>query len=141
MSTDSKPALIAYTDTKLVPIELEKTKAATDSLTLLSQSFTPKVEFSGSFTVDSEMMTMNLISEASNRQAHPMGFAANMYYFDEPTYIQTWQIPEELMQKASEWKSMDISKIQNQLYSLQIFNNKTQSYELLESERKLHWIR
>ena len=137
MSADSKPALIGYTDTKVVPIELENTKAVTDSLTLLSQSFTPKVEFSDSFTVDSEMMTMNLISEASNRMAHPAGFGSNMYYFDEPVYIQTWQVPEDLIEKVSIWKSMDISKIQNQLYTLQIWNNKTQSYDSLESERKM----
>ena len=66
-----------------------------------------------------------------------MGYPANMYYFDEDTYIQTWQVPEELMEKVSEWKSMDISKIQHQLYSLQIWNINTKSYEPLESERKL----
>lgn len=137
MSNDPKPALIGYTDTKLVPIELAKTKAATDSLTLLSQAFTPKVEFSGSFTVDPEMMTMNLISEVNSIQAHPVGYAANTYYFDEDTYIQTWQVPEDLVQKVSVWKSMDISKIQKQLYTLQIWNVKTQTYDALESERKL----
>src|SRR5690606_27037299 len=88
MSNDPKPALIGYTDIKLVPIELEKTKVNTDSLTMLSQSFTPTVEFSGEFTVDPEMMTMNLISEANSIQAHPVGYAANTYYFDEETYIQ-----------------------------------------------------
>ncbi|MCM3638035.1 hypothetical protein M3152_09875 [Sporosarcina luteola] len=137
MSNDPKPGLIGYTDTKLVPIELAKTKAATDSLTLLSQAFTPKVEFSGSFTVDPEMMTMNLISEANNIQAHPVGYAANTYYFDEDTYIQTWQVPEDLVQKVSVWKSIDISKIQKQLYTLQVWNVKTQTYDALESERKL----
>ena len=60
-----------------------------------------------------------------------------MYYFDEPAYIQTWQVPEDLIEKVSIWKSMDISKIQNQLYTLQIWNNKTQSYDSLESERKM----
>lgn len=137
MSNDPKPALIGYTDTKIVPIKLEKTKAATDSLTMLSQSFTPKVEFSSEFTVDPEMMTMSLISEANSIQAHPVGYAVNMYYFDEDTYIQTWQVPEDLMQKVSLWKSMDISKIQKQLYTLQIWNVKTQTYDALESERKL----
>lgn len=137
MSNNAKPALIGYTDTKLVPIELENTKAVTDSLTMLSQGFTPKVEFSGDFTVDPEMMTMNLISEANSIQAHQIGYAANMYYFDEDTYIQTWQVPTDLMEKVSTWKSMDISKIQKQLYTLQIWNVKTQNYDPLESERKL----
>ncbi|MFC5602900.1 hypothetical protein [Sporosarcina koreensis] len=137
MSNDPKPALIGYTDTKIVPIELEKTKAATDSLTMLSQSFTPKVEFSGEFTVDPEMMNMTMISEANSIQAHPVGYVANTYYFDEDTYIQTWQVPEDLMQKVSVWKSMDISKIQKQLYTLQIWNAKTETYDPLESERKL----
>lgn len=137
MSNNPKPALIGYTDIKLVPIELEETKVNTDSLTMLSQSFTPTVEFSGEFTVDPEMMTMNLISEANSIQAHPVGYAANTYYFDEETYIQTWQIPEDLLQKVSAWKTMDISKIQKQLYTLQVWNVKTKSYEPLESERKL----
>ncbi|MFS0688261.1 hypothetical protein AB1K89_03270 [Sporosarcina sp. 179-K 8C2 HS] len=137
MSSGSKPVLIGYTDTKIVPIELEKTKADTDSLTLLSQAFTPKVEFSDNFTVDPEMMIMNLISEVNNIQAHPVGYSANMYYFDEDTYIQTWQVPEDLMQKVSAWKSMDISKIQKQLYTLQIWNAKTKAYDPLESESKL----
>lgn len=137
MSNTSMPALIGYADTKLVPIELEKSKAVIDSLTMLSQSFAPKVEFSDSFTVDPEMMSMSLISEVNNIQAHQIGYAANMYYFDEDTYVQRWQVPEDLMQKVSVWKSMDISKIQKQLYTLQIWNVKTQSYDSLESERKL----
>lgn len=41
------------------------------------------------------------------------------------------------MQKVTVWKSMDISKIQKQLYTMQIWNVNTNSYEPLESERKL----
>ncbi|MCG7342704.1 cupredoxin domain-containing protein [Sporosarcina sp. ACRSL] len=137
MNSEAKPVLIGYTDTKIVPIELENTKAVTDSLTMLSQAFTPKVEFSGSFTVDPEMMTMTILSEGSNMQAHPYGHPANMYFFNESSYIQTWQVPEELVKNVSKWNSMDISKIQNQVYALSIWNVKTNEFDSLESKRKL----
>lgn len=137
MSNNSKPVLIGYTDTKIVPIELEKTKATTDSLTLLSQSFTPKVEFSGAFTVEPEMMSMHLVSEANSFQPHLSGNVSNTYYFDEDVYIQTWQVPEDLLEKVTSWKSMDIAKTQKQLYNLQIWNIRTETFDALESERKL----
>lgn len=137
MNNQSKPVIIGYTDTNIVPIELKGTKADTDSLTMISQAFTPKVEFSGSFTIDAEMMTMDLTSEVNKMQAHPNGYQNNMYYFEEDVYIQTWSVPSDLLDKISKWKSMDISKIQKQLYDLSILNSKTGEYEQLESERKL----
>lgn len=137
INSQSKPAIIGYADTQLIPVKLEKIKATTDALTMITQPFTPKIEFSDSFTMDAEMMEMKLLSEKYNMEPYLTGYPANMYYFDEESYTQTWKIPEEYMEKGFNWKSMDISKIQHQLYNLSIFNQTTQEFEQLKSERKL----
>lgn len=137
ISSQSKPAIIGYTDTPVVPVQLENAKAVTDALTMITQSFTPKIEFSGSFTVDPEMMMMSLMSERSDMQPHLTGYPANMYYFNEDLYVQTWKVPDELMGKVSKWKTMEISKIQHQQYEISIWNKVTNDYEQLESKRKL----
>lgn len=137
MNSHMKPAIIGYTDSQVAPIDMKGTKASIDSLTMVSQAFSPTVEFTGDITIDPEMMTMNLISEKNNLQAHPSGYQANLYYFDEDVYIQTWTVPDDLLQQVSKWKSIDISKIQKTMYDLSILNQTTGEFEPLESERKL----
>lgn len=137
MNNQPKPVVIGYTDTKIIPVELEGTKASTDAFTMVSQAFTPNIEFSGAFSVDAEMMTMELLSEVNNMPAHSSGYAGNMYYFDEDVYIQSWHLPKDLLEKAFTWKSMDISKIKKNLYDVSILNIQTNEYEPLESETSL----
>ncbi|MDN4608950.1 hypothetical protein [Sporosarcina highlanderae] len=137
INSQSKPAIIGYADTQLIPVNLEEVKASTDALTMITQAFTANIEFSDKFTIDSEMMEMKLTSEKYNAEPYLTGYPANMYYFDEESYIQTWKIPDEWMEKGFNWQSMDISKIQRQLYNVSILNQTTQEFEQLESVRKL----
>lgn len=137
MNNHMKPTIIGYTDSQIAPLEMEGSKASMDSLTMVSQAFSPVVEFSGDMTIDSEMMTMNLMSEKNNIQAHTSDYQGNIYYFDEDTYIQTWTVPDDLLKQVSKWKSIDISKIQKSIYDVSILNNQTGEYEQLASERKL----
>lgn len=137
MNNHPKPTIIGYTDSQIAPIDMKGAKASIDSLTMVSQAFSPNVEFTGDMTISSEMMTMSLISEKNNLQAHPSGYQANLYYFDEDVYVQTWTVPEEFLKQVSKWKSIDISKIQKTMYDLSILNHSTGVFEPLESNRKL----
>ena len=137
MNNHPKPTIIGYTDSQVAPIDMKGAKASIDSLTMISQAFSPIVEFTGDMTISPEMMTMNLISEKNNLQAHPSGYQADIYYFDEDVYVQTWTVPEEFLKQVSKWKSIDISKIQKTMYDLSILNHSTGVFEPLESERKL----
>lgn len=133
----SLPAIIGYTDTQLVPVNLSNAKASMDAMTMVIQSFKPTVEFSGEFSVDPEMMEMTMISDVNKHEAYYSGYQNNMYYFDEQVYVQTWKLPEEMRAKKFKWKSLEISGIQNSMYSVSVWNEQTEEFEKLEEGKRV----
>lgn len=138
MTAPAKPMISGYTDTQLVDVNLENVKTAkTSALTMIMQPIEAKVEINGSFTVDPEAMVVQLISETNNFEAHSIGYQSDTYYFDEDVYIQTWQIPEELLKQKLGWKTIELSKIQTDRYAVTIWNNQTEQYDALPADKKI----
>ncbi len=97
MNKTSNPVIIGYTDTQIVPIELLKVKPSMSALTILVQPTVVDVTLTDAFTVEPEMMEMSMLSEDGQFQPDSQGYGTDEYYFNEPVYNQTWQLPEELM--------------------------------------------
>ncbi len=133
MNKTSNPVLIGYTDTQIVPIELLKVKPSVSALTMLVQPARVDVTFTGAFTVEPEMMEMSMLSEDGQFQPDSQGYGTDEYYFNEPVYNQTWQLPKELIGEKMKWTSLELSKIQRQLYDVSILNVRSGQFEQSES--------
>ena len=81
------------------------------------------------------MMTMSVLSETTLFEADRAGYPLTEYFFNEPVYLQTWQIPENLMDKKLTWTSLEVSKIQKQLYEVSILNIQTGVFEPQDSSK------
>lgn len=126
---EEKPFLIGYADTRIIPVELKQGSPSVSSLTMLMQPITVQTILGDSFEVDSEMMSMTLRSQEHQFEAHPVGYVPDQYYFDEPVYIQTWQLPEQLRTEEIVWTGLELSKIQQTLYEASVLNVKTGEFE------------
>lgn len=135
MNKTSKPVIIGYTDTQLIPIELEQVKPSVSSMTMIVQEAEVNVTFTNTFTIVPEMMTMSLLSEENGYEADFTGYPIDEYYFNEPVYLQTWQLPEDLMDKKLQWTSIDVSKIKTKLYEASILNIRTGLFEQQDSSK------
>ncbi len=133
MNKTSNPVIIGYTDTQIVPIELLKIKPTVSALTMLVQPAKTDVTFTDTITVEPEMMEMTMLSEDGRFQPDSQGYGTNEYYFHEPLYNQTWQLPVELIGKKMNWTSLEVSKIQKQLYDVSILNIRSGQFEQSES--------
>ena len=129
MNQTQKPVIVGFTDTKIIPLELETGKPAISSMTLLVQPVEAEVTFKDTVEVEPAMMTMSLLSEDRQFKAGLWGPQPDVYYFDEPVYLQTWQLQEELLNKKLNWTSLEVDKIQNQLYEASILNVQTGQFE------------
>ncbi|WP_203246064.1 hypothetical protein [Sporosarcina beigongshangi] len=129
MNKVGKPAIIGYTDTQIVPIELVNGKPTVSSMTMVAQPIEVDVLFSSAVTVEPEMMEMSVVSETTLHRAEQAGYATPDYYFNEPAYLQTWKIPEKLLAMKLKWTSLEVWKVQQQLYEVSILNSKTGEFE------------
>ncbi|WP_318615977.1 hypothetical protein [Sporosarcina sp. YIM B06819] len=129
MNKTAKPAIVGYTDTQIVPIELAKGKPAISSLTMIVQPIEVDVVFQDTLKVEPEMMTMSMMSERTQLEPQKMGLSGDEYFFNEPAYLQTWQLPEELNHQNLTWTSLEVSQIDQQLYEVSILNSQTGVYE------------
>ncbi|MFJ7932976.1 hypothetical protein [Sporosarcina sp. NPDC096371] len=135
MNKTAKPVLIGYTDTQIVPIELVQGKPGISSMTMITQPVEVDVTFNNTFTVVPEMMNMSLVSEDALYEADKIGNTVDEYFFHEPVYLQTWQLPEELKGMKLKWASFEVSKIQKQLFDVSILNIKTGEYEQQDASK------
>ncbi|WP_438316653.1 hypothetical protein [Sporosarcina sp. FA9] len=128
-----KPILIAYTDTQLIPVTVEKFKTNLSALTLISQPFEVEMELEGELTLEPGMMEMSIVSEDGNREPEMYDFQMNRGYFNEAVYIQKWKIGEKFLESNINWTSLNLTKIQKELYDLSVLNHKTGLFELQPS--------
>lgn len=133
MNKTSSPAIIGYTDTQIVPIELLKVKPSMSALTMLVQPAMVDVTLTDAFTVEPEMMEMSMLSEDGQFQPDSQGYGTDEYYFNESVYNQTWQLPEGLVGKNMKWTSLELSKIQKKLYDVSLLNVRSGQFEQSES--------
>ena len=129
LNQSTKPVLIGFTDAQVIPMELEREKPSISSMTLIVQPVEADVTFDEKITVEPEMMTMSLLSEGSQLEASQWAPQSDEYYFDEGSYLQTWQLPEEFVNGNFEWTSIEVDKIEQQLYEASILNVRTGEFE------------
>lgn len=135
MNKAGKPAIIGYTDTQLVPIELVNGKPTVSSMTMIAQPIEVEVLFTNTVTVESEMMEMSVLSETTLVEAERAGNSPADYFFNDPSYLQTWKIPEELADKKLTWTSLEVAKIPKAFYEASILNVQTGVFEQQDTSK------
>ncbi|MHA6258538.1 hypothetical protein ACXYMX_01375 [Sporosarcina sp. CAU 1771] len=124
-----KPTIIGYTDTQVIPVELEKVNPKMSALTMIVQPIDVNISLNGPLTLETEMFAMSIVSEESNMEAEVMDFQFNEYIFHESKYIQTFELPAELAIMEMNWSELELKNIQREFYSISLLNVQTGLYE------------
>ena len=103
------------------------------ALTMIVQPINVDIAFNEAFVVEPEMMKMIILSEENNFEPHEMGYPVDEYHFEEAVYIQTWQLPNEVLKKNMKWTSLDLTKVRKTVYDVSLLNVKTGEFELQDT--------
>ena len=129
IAESGKPAIIGWTDQALVGIELEG-NAEVSPLSYIAQSFNPKLEISGEFTLDTGNLIKTIVPismgymELTNEQK-------NEWYLEQGNYDYVVSVPEG-MDVESDWKELKVTNLNKNRLTVFILNLKTSKYEQIE---------
>jgi hypothetical protein len=129
LNLSKQPAIIGFADTQVIEIDVNVAQSSVSSMTMLVQSFQPELIFGKSFTVEGEMMTSKTVSEDGLYEPQPVGYVPDQFYFTEPSYLQTWQLPEKIVNADITWSEISVKKATKQIYETRILNVKTGVFE------------
>ena len=129
---DGKPAMIGWTDQALVGIELEG-NAEVSPISYIAQSFEPKIEISGDFTLDHSSLMKTVESISSMGYMELVNQQTNEWYLDKGEYDYIVSIPEGLGVESS-WVELKVNNQNTNRLTLLILNLKTSKYELIEDK-------
>ncbi|WP_156137987.1 hypothetical protein [Sporosarcina sp. ZBG7A] len=136
MNESSKPILSATTDTQIMELSLTERKAENSPISMLLQPIDIKTKLSGTVTVDSDLMEMELLSSTGN-SADLVDEVNKEYIFSENEYSQKWQLPNDFSQKVDNWTKIQLFGVDLNRYEVSILNVKTGSYEVLEGKSSI----
>ena len=129
INLSKQPAIIGFADSQIIDIDVNVAQSSVSSMTMLVQSVQPEVIFGDSFTIEPDMMTSKIISEEGLYEPQPIEYDQDLFYFTEPSYLHTWQLPAKLVGADMTWRKISVSKSNKQIYETSILNVKTGVFE------------
>jgi hypothetical protein len=129
VNLSKQPVIIGFADTQVIEVDVNVAQSSVSSMTMLVQSVQPELVFGNSFTVEADMMTSEIVSEDGLYEPQPVGYVADQFYFTEPSYLQTWQLPSKLVGADMKWSELSVKKLNKKMYETLILNVKTGVFE------------
>jgi len=124
------PAIIAWTDAALVGIELDG-NAKVSPVAYITQTFEPKIELSGEFTLNNESLEELLEPTNGSGYMELINDVTNEWYLDKGDYNFTIYAPEEVLEGTT-WTEISIANKAKNRTSLSIWNWSTSKFEEIQ---------
>lgn len=123
----NQPAVVGWVDEALVGIQLEGNAEVTP-VAVIIQSFQPKMELQGEFTVNDQMME-KYVYPVNHGYASIYNEETNEWDIGSGEYEYYLYVPEEIFDLDYEWKDITITNYDRNMVELSIWNNETNLYE------------
>ena len=137
MGVSNKPVIIGYTDTKVVPVELEDVNSTLSAITMIVQPVQSEMVFKGEITLDEYFLEMYMIVSDDDFGHYVIDDPIMEQYMDGVQYEQNWRLPEELELTKIAWSSLKVTNLDHKLYTSKILNVQTGEYEIIDSDELL----
>lgn len=124
---NNEPAIVGWAEEALVGIQFDGT-AEVSPVAVIIQSFQPKIELQGEFTVDDNMME-RMVYPLNNGYASIYDEETNEWDISPGEHEYTVWIPEGLFNEKYHWKEIRITNHDRNNVELSIWNNETNQYE------------
>ncbi|MGE7622020.1 DUF7408 domain-containing protein [Viridibacillus sp. NPDC096237] len=131
---NDQPAIVAWVDEVLLPIELKTQKAERTSLSLLVQNFNPKTNLSGDFVLPANAMTKEINSTMGGYVEQTFE-DINSWYLDDGEYDVNWTIPHSILDKKVKWTELQLANTDMQTLTINLYNVKKDKFEEISDAR------
>lgn len=134
MSDVRSPVLVGYTDTQVIPVNLEGVKSTTSALTMIMQPIDIEFTIEGPFTIQEGVLDLSVTANEDGYGEYVIDNLADAGFYEGVEYLQMWTLPEQLTEKEVIWASIKLSNIKQKLYSSSLLNVKTGKYEQVDEK-------
>ena len=134
MSDVRSPVLVGYADTQVIPITLDGVKSTTSALTMIMQPIDIEFNIEGSFTIEEGLLDLSITANEDGYGTYVIANLADEGFYEGVEYLQMWSLPEQLIEKKVTWTSIELTKINQELYSSSLLNVKTGKYEEVDEK-------
>lgn len=132
-TNEALPVVIAWTDEPLIGTKLEG-NSKVDAANYLVQTFKPKVQLSGEFTINNDVLSTDVMPFGANNGVYIESVKPNEWRLEKGEYEYYVNIPEELLKQTKSWSELSISKVNKNISEIQIWNDKRKKYEDLSEQ-------
>ncbi|MGE7917674.1 DUF7408 domain-containing protein [Viridibacillus sp. NPDC093762] len=134
LADNDQPAIVAWADEALVPIELKTQKAERSSMNLIVQNFNPKTNLSGEFVLPANAMTKEINSTMGGYVEQTFE-DNNSWYLDDGEYDVNWTIPDSILDKKVKWTELQLANTDMQTLTINLYNVKKDKFEEVTDAR------
>lgn len=129
VGSTTDPAIVAYTEDAIIPIELKDQRSELSAVNVIMQTFKPETVMSGEFTIPSTSLGRELTSVSSGGYAEPLDGGRLEWFLEEGDYTMKWSVPENMPLDGVEWTELQVVNTSSNSITVQIKNVKTDEME------------
>ncbi|MEK4484937.1 hypothetical protein MHH81_04970 [Psychrobacillus sp. FSL H8-0484] len=131
----SSPAITAFAEDNLIPIELKDKKVEMSALHLIIQPFKAETIFAGDFVLPATTFTVNVNTNEFGKYMEPVQNSNLEWYLDDGEYNIYWKIPDTIPTNKVMWTQLQIANTDRSSQTIEIWNIETEAFEPIEESR------
>jgi hypothetical protein len=131
----TSPAVTAFTDDNIIPIELKNKKVEMSSLHLIIQPFKAKTTLAGDFVLPANTFTVNVTTDAYGKYMQPVENSNLEWYLEDGDYNVFWKVPDSIPIDKVTWTQLQIANTDRNSHTIEIWNVAIQAFEEIDQSR------
>lgn len=131
----TSPAITAFAEDNIIPIELKNKKVEMSALHLIIQPFKAETIFAGDFVLPATTFTVQLNTEEYGKYMQPVENSNLEWYLDDGEYNVYWKIPDTIPRDKVTWTQLQIANTDRNSHTIEIWNVSTKAFEAIEESR------
>lgn len=131
----TSPAITAFSEDNLIPIELKDKKVEMSALHLIIQPFKAETIFAGEFVLPANTFTVNVNTEQYGKYMEPVENSNLEWHLQDGEYNVYWKAPDTIPSDKVLWTQLQIANTDRNSQNIEIWNYDTQAYEAIDESR------
>lgn len=131
----TSPAITAFSEDNIIPIELKNKKVEMSALHLVIQPFKAKTILAGDFVLPANTFTVNVNTDAYGKYMQPVENSNLEWYLEDGDYNVFWKVPDSVPIDKVTWTQLQIANTDRNSHTIEIWNVVTQAFEEVDQSR------
>ncbi|WP_391208249.1 hypothetical protein [Psychrobacillus sp. L4] len=131
----TSPAVTAFSEDNIIPIELKNKKVEMSALHLIIQPFKAETTFAGDFVLPATTFTVNVQTDSYGKYMQPVENSNLEWNLEDGEYNVYWKIPDTIPTDKVIWTQLQIANTDLSSHTIDIWNIATQAFEEIDVSR------